>query len=113
MSIEADLAALQSLPASVLSRLIDPSAEESQKSTADARAQLASYDPAKATPEESVAASRAYVEDMRRVAKSLEPNVITAQERDIDGDLLERIRGAAEQVRAAIQQYAADTGVKQ
>jgi hypothetical protein len=109
MSLESDLAALQSLPSSVLQRLIDPSAPAAPPTAVDARAQLSAFDPSNpsSTAADAVAASRAYVGEMRRTAEEIKGAVIT--ERDLDGARLEKIRGEAEVVRAAVREYADKT----
>lgn len=104
--LDSDLATLSTLPSSVLARLIDPSAPPEKPPTVNARAELSAFDPSSATVQQSVSASRAYVSEMRSAAEQLEPNVITTQERDIDGERIEKIRAAAEEVKGAIEEYA-------
>ncbi|RSH85919.1 uncharacterized protein EHS24_004104 [Apiotrichum porosum] len=104
-ALQSDLDALSSLPSSVLQKLIDPTSQPPPASPSAAD-QLRALDPAKTNVEASVSLSRAYVSEMKTHAFELEPAQIGATGEDYDGKRVEAIRASAEQVKAAVDEYA-------
>ncbi|CAK9779946.1 unnamed protein product [Cutaneotrichosporon oleaginosum] len=110
--LSSDLDALQRLPASVLAKLIDPTAPPPPK-PADASAQLAAFN-ASSSPADSLALTKAYASEMRDGAAKLRAQEIGGPASAIAGgrgaaaDLarLERIRSVAEEIKAAVEDYA-------
>jgi hypothetical protein len=114
--LASDLDALQRLPPHVLAQLIDPASKPAPK-PADAAAQLAAFTPASG-PDASLALTTAYAAEMRDGAARLRAQEIGGPASAIAGgrgaaaDLatLERIRGVAEEVQGAVEEYVRGQG---
>lgn len=106
--LNADLDALQRLPPNILDKLIDPSARPRPR-PADAETQLAAFNESSG-PDASLALTTAYANEMRQGAARLKAQEIgsRASGAGVGADLakLERIRAVAEEVRAAVDDYA-------
>lgn len=102
--LESDLAALASLPKDTLSSLIDPSAPRS-KPLGSASTLLAASK-SNPTPETSVELSRAYVAEMHERTEQLKGEDVSHGGAVSDLQRLEKIRDTAEEVLAAVDDYA-------
>lgn len=107
-ALASDLRALQALPPAVLAQLIDPAAKPPAANPPDAATQLKAYAGA-AEPgvPASLGVARAYASEMRAQAERLGALGAVGGEDDTVGARLGEIRGAADEVRSAVEDYAA------